>query len=93
MIAIMLVLASGFVVGLLLRGNERIPVGKVTTVSICLLLFVLGLEVGSNEQLLSNIGNIGATAFCIALLGMVGSCVAVKSFRRLYFKLKQRDER
>lgn len=90
---IILILFAGFGAGCLLKGRVKLPTGTITTVSICLLLFALGLETGANRELLSNLPTMGAAALAVAVFGILGCGLAVKSFARLYFKLKERDLR
>lgn len=90
---IILILFVGFGIGWLLQGKVKLPTGLITTISICLLLFALGLEIGSNKELLADLPKMGLTAAAVAVFGILGSALAVRAFSGLYRKLKERDLR
>jgi uncharacterized membrane protein YbjE (DUF340 family) len=83
MLVIMLFFVAGIVFGRLLRGRRQVIslADRLTTGSIYLLLFVLGLSVGSNEQVLSHIGALGIQAAILALGAIAGSVAAVQLLR------------
>ena len=56
------ILLAGFLFGLLLKGRVKLPTSAITMASICLLLFILGLEIGGNDELLGNLPTMGLTA-------------------------------
>lgn len=70
----------GIVVGFLLRDKIQIKTNRIVTVLIWLLLFVLGIEVGSNKDLVNNLNNIGLDAFIIGIAGVLGSIFGAKLF-------------
>lgn len=82
------------VLGFLLRKLPYIhEVDKTARYTIALLLFVFGIGIGSNHDLLHHIGLVGWQAFVIALLGMMGSFWAAYLFHTLIEKKEERDER
>jgi uncharacterized membrane protein YbjE (DUF340 family) len=87
MFRILIVLLVGIVLGFALR---RVPhIHKVETsahYTICALLFVFGLSLGSNDSLMHNIGFYGLEAVVVALLGMAGSFGAARLFNHLMQK-------
>lgn len=87
MFRIIIVLLVGIVLGFALR---RVPhIHKVETsahYTICALLFVFGLGLGSNDSLMRNIGFYGLEAVVVALLGMAGSFGAARLFNHLMQK-------
>jgi len=87
MFRILIVLLVGCVLGFMLR---RVPhIHKVETsahYTICALLFVFGLGLGSNNSLMHNIGFYGLEAVVVALLGMAGSFGAARLFNHLMQK-------
>ena len=85
MILTIIILVAGFLAGLLLQGRVKLPTGMITLVSICLLLFILGLEIGSNKQLLTNLPEMGLIAVLIAVCTLLGSV----SLTRLLMRPKQ----
>ena len=59
------ILLAGFLFGLLLKGRVKLPTSAITMASICLLLFILGLEIGGNDELLGNLPTMGLTALIV----------------------------
>ena len=66
----------GIGIGYLLRRNSLSWIGKVITALIWLLLFLLGIEVGHNEQIIRSLPTLGMEAFLIAIVCVLGSCLA-----------------
>ena len=48
--------------------------GRATTGLIWLLLFMLGIEVGSNEQIIKSLPTLGVEALVLSVCGTLGSC-------------------
>ena len=67
---------TGIGIGHLLRRNSLSWIGKVITALIWLLLFLLGIEVGHNEQIIRSLPTLGMEAFLIAIVCVLGSCLA-----------------
>lgn len=68
----------GIFVGRLFLKVAKISVSALLMAVICLLLFILGLELGYNDNLISKFASIGAASSVIALSAIFGSCVAAK---------------
>ena len=64
---------AGIVAGFLFRKWKLRFIHQVILVLIWLLLFLLGLEVGANEQVIRQFGNLGFEAFLLAFAGTFGS--------------------
>ena len=62
MLIVLLILWGSAFVGYLLRRWPQPWVGGLLTVSIWLMLFAIGIEVGSNEVLTRSLGRLGAEA-------------------------------
>ncbi len=65
----------GIGVGYLFRKRNLSFISRLITVLIWVLLFVLGLEVGSNPQIVSNLGKLGLDALIITLGALLGSII------------------
>ncbi|MGL5730545.1 MAG: LysO family transporter, partial [Bacteroidales bacterium] len=65
MLSIILVLFAGIIIGYLFRKKDTSFLSMITTVFIWLLLFFLGISVGSNDALLDNILVLGWDAWVI----------------------------
>lgn len=78
---------AGVFIGHFLRNGKRVEkIEKSTSITIFVLLFVLGLSVGSNNVIIDNLGRFGWQAAVIAILGMGGSIIAARIVFQLFFK-------
>ena len=66
----------GIGIGYLLRHQSLPWIQKAITFLIWLLLFLLGLEVGQNEQVIRSLPTLGLEALVIAVVCVLGSCIA-----------------
>ncbi|MEA5127578.1 MAG: LysO family transporter [Proteiniphilum sp.] len=66
----------GGILGYLFRKREFRNISKIITLLIWILLFILGLEVGGNPEILSGLTNIGMEALIITLAAVLGSAMA-----------------
>ena len=66
----------GIGLGYMLRRQSLPGINKAITALIWLLLFLLGIEVGHNERIIRSLPTLGLEAFIIAILCVLGSCVA-----------------
>ena len=73
MLKIVAIMLSGMAVGFLLRKRRLRVVPHAVTVLIWLLLFFLGIEVGSNPQVVGGIRDLGIEALWLSLTGIVGT--------------------
>jgi len=65
----------GIAVGYLFRNRKIRFIHRIILTLIWLLLFLLGLEVGSNENVIRQFGTLGFEAFLLATAGTLGSVV------------------
>lgn len=87
MISIVLVLSGGILLGLLLVNKpvlHRIN-NQLFNWSVYLLLFLLGISVGTNKEIISNLHKIGYEAAAIALFSIAGSVFLSWLLFRLVF--------
>lgn len=91
MFSIVFTMLAGMLIGHFLRDGKRLEkIEKSTSVTI----FVLGLSVGSNSVITSNLGRFGWQAAVLAILGMSGSVIAARVVTRLFFrKGGEKDEK
>ncbi len=68
---------TGTLVGFLLRNQRKIikPIEPIINWSIYLLLFLLGISVGTNEIIINNLDKIGLNAFILTIGAVMGSIV------------------
>ena len=87
MFSIIFTAILGTAVGYLLRrfrGLQRINIS--ITLTICLMLFLLGVSVGENRLLMKNFLSFGLQAALIAGLGLAGSVLAAWALERWFFR-------
>lgn len=86
MIQIILCILAGILAGYAVRNRKFVKhTAAVSSVVIALLLFFLGVSVGSNEQVLNNFAIIGLDAFVLTVGGTLGSLLCAKW---IYHRLK-----
>lgn len=68
----------GILVGYLLRSKKIRFIQGLIIALIWVLLFLLGLEIGSNKNVIAQFGKLGLEAFLIATAGTLGSVVLAK---------------
>ena len=87
-------LIVGICVGYLIRHRERLVrlTDRLMMWTIYLFLFILGLSVGVNEEIVRNIGTLGVKAGILTAGGLTGSIVAAYLLHCVWFKEKQHEE-
>ena len=88
MIPVLLLMTSGIIVGWILHHKTSFLqwISKLTNWAIYLLLFLLGLAVGSNEEILSSFDKIGYLSIAITLFAVAGSILTAWITYQLFFK-------
>lgn len=79
---------TGMLLGYLLRRRDLKKIHQIITLLIWLLLFILGIEVGSNEQIIKGLHTIGLEAVILTLGGTLGSVIAAWALWRVLYKKK-----
>ncbi len=88
-------LVAGAFVGYLLRARKKKVLryaDKLMMWTIYLFLFILGLSVGINEEIVRNLGTLGIKALILTLGALVGSAVAAFILYTFWFKEKAHEE-
>lgn len=71
---ILLALTLGVIVGKLVRRQDYLcNISKGTLVGVAGLLFVMGAQIGSNPDVLSNLPLLGGKAFVFAVVSLTGA--------------------
>ncbi|MCD7936164.1 MAG: LysO family transporter [Tannerellaceae bacterium] len=77
----------GVLTGYLFRNVEFLQrISASISWTIFLLLFLLGISVGSNRMIIQNLSSLGQEAFLLAFAGTLGSILAAWFVYRIFFK-------
>lgn len=90
MISILLVLSAGILVGLMIVRKPALHQlnNHLLNWSIYLLLFLLGISVGTNQEVIKDLGTIGYEAIAIAVASIAGSVLLSGLLYNYLFKQK-----
>lgn len=79
------VMLIGYFIGSKLRpkANQFNFMGTVMLISISLLVLLMGIRMGSNEEVINNLGSIGLMAFGITIALMIGAVISVTITRKI----------
>ena len=87
MLTVVLITLLGIALGYVLRRHRWLQrVDTTIMLTIFVMLFVLGLTVGSNRYVIENLPSLGGLAALIALAAMTGSAVLVSLVCHFFFK-------
>lgn len=81
-------MVSGVALGYIFRNRQINAIHKIITVLIWLLLFILGVEVGENREIVENLHSLGVEALIISVLSTLGSVVGAMFLWRWLKKSK-----
>ncbi len=78
---ILLFLAAGILAGRLVRGRGRLlgAADRLSAWSVCALVFLLGLAVGSNPAVVQELGSLGLRAAVLGAAAVLGSAIAARA--------------
>ena len=93
MLKIVIIMLSGILVGRVLHRHRLSVIPRVITVLRWMLLFLLGIEVGSNERIINGLIEIGGEALLLTCGGMMGSVLLAWMLWRFINRKGQRHER
>ncbi len=88
MLIVVLFLFSGILIGYVLQNKESIIriTERLSTWFIYLFLFLLGISVGANEEVIKNFGRLGIQAIILAFGAVLGSVITAYFVYRVFFK-------
>lgn len=91
---VLLLMTTGVVLGFVLDKFPKIiqAIEKSISWAIYLLLFLLGISVGTNEQIINNLDSIGWQALVITIGGVVGSVLLAWLLYVLVFNKTKTEE-
>lgn len=76
MLVVIAMMFGGILFGYLARSRRINWIGKIIIFFIWILLFILGVEVGSDPDIIKALPTLGVEALFIASMGILGSAVA-----------------
>ena len=82
-------LAGGIIAGYFLRARKNVlaTAGAATTWSLYVLIFLLGISVGTNDAVVRALGRLGLQALVLSAGGIVGSVLVGCVVFRMFFDL------
>lgn len=93
MFNVVLCTLCGGLIGYLMRNIRVLQhVNSSITFTICLMLFTLGVSVGTDHELVSNLWNFGAQALLISLVSMLGSMMGAWILYKYIFSKSNSNE-
>ena len=94
MFKIIAIMFLGIALGYLARKQRWVKaVGTTTMITIVVLLFVMGGEIGGNEVVMGNLVGLGGEALLIAVAATLGSLAMARIIYKAFFKREGDDER
>jgi len=95
MYSILGILIIGITLGFIFRKMEKLIKlsNKLLIWSIYLLLFLLGISIGTNDEIIRNFPTTGLKALVLTFAGVLGSCLVSLLIYKIYFVEKENDEK
>ena len=75
MFIVIAMMFCGIALGYVMRHHRFTHIGRITIFFIWVLLFVLGVEVGSNPNIINSLHTLGIEALFIAIISTMGSVI------------------
>jgi uncharacterized membrane protein YbjE (DUF340 family) len=87
---IIILLAVGIAIGWLIRQKQKLVgiIDRLLGWSVYLLLFLLGIRIGTNKEIIRDFSTLGLQAIGISLLAIAGSIAGAVICYRLFFAKK-----
>ena len=82
-------MVCGILIGYLSRKRELSGISRLITSLIWILLFLLGVEVGSSQQIMDSLGTLGIEAMAITFAAIFGSCICAWALWYFLYKRKE----
>lgn len=92
MFTIIGLMLTGMLLGFLLRKHKLSGIHKIITVLIWLLLFLLGIDVGGNQEIINGLHTIGMEALIITLAAVLGSVTAAWGLWYVLYKRNKEEQ-
>lgn len=82
MLDLVVVLVVGIALGFIFRNRKRVNLEKVTLLTILALIFSLGFSIGSDNELLASMPQVGMNALIISSLTIIFSVAFLEIARK-----------
>ncbi|PID68132.1 MAG: DUF340 domain-containing protein [Flavobacteriia bacterium] len=94
MIEVLVTMSAGMVIGYLIHHKKTLLKinEKLTMYAVYVLLFLLGINIGLNEQIINNIHTLGLDAALITIGALLGSLICAYYTYKLFFTEKPSDK-
>ena len=91
MIQVLVVMVLGGFVGFLIRKRAKLITinDKLIMIAIFVLLFFMGISIGSNSEIMCNLPVLGLKSLIVAIGGVFGSAVVSFFVYKLFFATKK----
>ncbi len=84
-------MTAGIITGLLLKNRiDSKPITFLLNITIYLLLFFMGVSIGTNPEIINNLGQISLKALTIAVAAISGSILIARLLDRI---INKKDEK
>lgn len=94
MFSIICIMLVGVLIGYRFRAVKGLKkIESSIFLTILMLLFIFGLKIGSDQDLIQNLGEFGWQAFVLAASGLAGSLLVLALVSHLFFKKGGQDEK
>lgn len=93
MISLILTLLAGILIGRLFRDKSFVKFsGKLIFPIVLALLFLMGITIGTNNDIISNLGTLGVEAFIITAGALIGTLVGAKLLWHFIFAKRRKEK-
>lgn len=82
MLSVIICMMSGILLGVILRNKKFRLINRLVTPFVCILLFIMGIEVGGDPELIRSLPTLGGVALIIALCVTLGSLICAGLWER-----------
>ena len=91
--SVILMMLAGVLVGFVFKKFKYIGlVGKLISLTVFVMLFVLGVSIGANDDVVGNLGEVGLTALILAIAGIGGSILLSTLVFKVFYKSKLKKD-
>lgn len=87
MFTVISIFFGGIILGYVFKNISVLQkLGKPIFTTVLILLFILGISIGANEEIVRNFASLGSQALILALAGTLGSVCLAKLVYHFFFE-------